>query len=169
MTTDLWRPRVHEELRAAARHLLRGERRGHTLQPTALVHEAWLRIARRSDAVGLSHERFLALAVTAMRRVLVDSARRRGAARRDAARRCELAESIPAAAPRDAELVALDDALAALATADAELARIVELRVFGRHDVDEIAEQLGLSPRTVKRRWSFARSWLAREMRRQLS
>jgi RNA polymerase sigma factor (TIGR02999 family) len=170
MTTDTtWGPEVHAELRSVAQRLMNGERRGHTLQPTALVHEAWLKIAGRPDSEGLSRERFVAAAVTAMRHVLVDCARRRGAARRDGGRRHELDGSEPpAASARDAELVALDDALENLANADAELARLVELRVFGRHGVEEIATLLGLSPRTVKRRWRFARSWLAREIARRL-
>ena len=159
---------VYAQLRMVAKRVLRGERSNHTLQPTALVHEAWLRLARRRDAAGLSQDRFVALATTTMRRVLVDSARRRGAARRDSGRRVDLPDAAPAEPRRAPALVALDDALQALASADPGLARLVELRVFGGHDVREIGTLLGLSSRTVKRRWHFARSWLAREMRRRL-
>ncbi len=164
MTTRAWPTFVQTELRAVARRLMRRERPDHTLQPTALVHEAWMRVAGRPDARGLSHTRFVALAVATMRRVLVDSARRRCAARRDVGRRMDLDDSTPAADRCSRELLVVDDALRRLAEADAELAKLVELRVFGRHGVDEIAALLGMSPRTVKRRWSFARSWLAREI-----
>lgn len=159
----------HAALLAIARRLMRGERKDHTLQPTALVHEAWLRLADRDDARSLSRERFLALAATTMRRVLVDAARRRAALRRGAGHRrsLETAEaSAPSAPTRDVELLALDDALLALADADPELARLVELRVFCGYDVDELAAALHVSARTVKRRWAFARSWLAQEILR---
>lgn len=168
MSAPGWPPQVWVDLRSAAQRLLRGERRDHTLQPTALVHEAWLRIGGRHGAEGLPPERFVALAVTTMRRVLVDSARRRRAARRGGGNPVAFDESIARDATREPALQALDDALEALAGADAELARLVELRVFGRHGVHAIGELLGLSPRTVKRRWRFARSWLALEVRRRL-
>ncbi len=172
-----WAPAVHEELRLLAARLLLGERRHHTLQATALVHEAWLRLAGRADARDLPHERFLALAATSMRRILIDSARRRQAARRDAGRRVgldEVPEPVDTSAAasedtsdalHDAELLALDESLSELAEADAELARLVELRVFGGHGVEETAALLGTSPRTVKRRWRFARAWLAQAIR----
>lgn len=163
------------ELHAIARHLMRGERKDHTLQPTALVHEAWLRLAGRDDAGSLSRERFLAAAATTMRRILVDAARRRATLRRGAGLRRSLDTegdspgSAPIAPTRDAELLALDDALAALASADAQLAQLVDLRVFGGLDVESTARALGVSARTVKRRWCFARGWLAREIRERLA
>lgn len=128
-----------------------------------------MRLAERADARSLSPERFLALAATTMRRVLVDAARRRTALRRDAGNRQSIesaAESASSAPTRDVELLALDDTLLALADADPELARLVELRVFCGYDVEALAAALHVSTRTVKRRWAFARSWLAHEILR---
>lgn len=158
---------THAELRRVAERLLRGERRDHTLAPTELVHEAWLRLARGAgDGLreGGAPDRLLAAHV--MRQLLVDHARRRRAAKRDAGRRAaggaELLER--QVAQRDRWVVELDTALRELAGHDAELARIVELRFFGGLDVEETAELLSLSPRTVKRRWQVARAWLQREI-----
>lgn len=162
----MWSTQIYAELRTSARRLLQRERRDHTLQPTALVHEAWLKIACRRDAAALPRNRFVALAMTTMRRVLLDSARRHRAAKRggDSA---ALPESIVVDRPRTSGKSMLHEALQTLAAADPELARLVELRIGG-HGVAAIGKQLGLSPRTVKRRWRFARAWLGRALRRQL-
>lgn len=171
--------RLHAELRALAGRLMRRERVDHTLQATALVHEAWLRLHRREDARALEPARWLALAATTMRRILVDRARRRRALKRSspgATRDRGLVGDVACAAaardassPHDRELLALDSALDELAHMDPELARLVELRVFAGRGVDEIAAALGSSPRTVKRRWQFVRGWLARAIRERLA
>ncbi len=143
----------------AALHLSR-ERPDHTLQPTALVHEAWLRLARRREEHALDETGFQMLASHVMRRVLTDHARARNAAKRDGGdRRLFEADDIPA--PDGAALVIeVDDALVDLAELDPELAALVELRFFGKHTLPEIAALTGLSLRTVSRRWQLARAWL---------
>jgi RNA polymerase sigma factor (TIGR02999 family) len=154
----------------AARHM-RGERPGHTLQPTALVHEAFLRLVG-GDASFDDRAHFLRAASRVMRRVLVDHARARDAAKRGAGGglRVTLDESIAASAGHDGdddrvvELLALDDALARLAAAEPRWAQVVELRVFGGLEVTEVARALGVSTPTVKRDWAFAKAWLAREL-----
>lgn len=153
----------HAALRQLAERLLRGERRDHTLAPTELVHEAWLRLAHgagASDEERGAPDRLLAARV--MRQLLVDHARRRSAAKRDAGRCIADGGALLDAqvARRDRFVVELDVALADLAEQDQELARVVELRFFGGLDVDETAALLALSPRTVKRRWQLARAWL---------
>jgi RNA polymerase sigma factor (TIGR02999 family) len=139
------------------------ERRAHTLAPTELVHEAWLKL--RGSASPDTAAR-VALAARAMREVLVDHARRRNARKRGDGRRPEaLPEAVYASAQaeeRDAYLVALDEALHALSAIDPELARLVELRFFAGLDTDGVARALALSPRTVKRRWQLAKGWLHR-------
>ena len=144
----------------AALHLSR-ERADHTLQPTALVHEAWLRLARHRDEHSLDETGFQVLASHVMRRVLTDHARARLAAKRDGGERLTLDDDA-AAAPREgpALVVEVDDALDDLAALDPELAALVELRFFGKHTLPEIAALTGLSLRTVNRRWQLARAWL---------
>ena len=151
----------------AALHLSR-ERADHTLQPTALVHEAWLRLARHRDEHALDETGFQVLASHVMRRVLTDHARARLAAKRDGGARLPLDgdatdAAAAAAAPRHggpALVVEVDDALDDLAALDPELAALVELRFFGKHTLPEIAALTGLSLRTVNRRWQLARAWL---------
>jgi RNA polymerase sigma factor (TIGR02999 family) len=147
-------------MRRAAGRLLRAERRDHTLVPTELVHEAWLRMERDAARSGASR----VTAARAMREVLVDHARRRAAAKRDAGRRADGLDPDRIALERDEYVVALDQALAELEAVDTELAAVVELRFFGGLDVPETATALALSPRTVKRRWQLAKAWLHREI-----
>jgi RNA polymerase sigma factor (TIGR02999 family) len=151
------------ELRHVARRLLRRESRGHTLQPTALVHEAWLRLARQSGRQALPPAEFLGAASGAMRLVLVDHARARRCRKRGGDR--ERVELVVAERPRDAtggDLLALGEALEQLAAVDAELARLVELRCFAGLDEQEIAAARDVSTRTIRRQWRVAKMFLAR-------
>jgi len=155
---------VYAELKRLAAGYLRRERPGQTLQATALVHEAYLRLA---DATPVWRDRnhFVAIAARSMRQILVDRARARGAAKRWAGLdRVSLHESLHAAADVDDMLPALDEALTRLEQIDPEQARIVELRFFAGLTVEEAAAALGMSPATLKRRWSLARAWLHREL-----
>ncbi len=155
---------AYAELRAIAARALGRERRAHTLRPTDLVHEAWLRVeGARGDRAGSAASLRL-WAARAMRQVLVDHARRRSALRRDAARRETFDEALEPHSARDLQLVDLDGELDALVDLAAELGAIVELLHFGGCTVDEAARELGISPRTVKRRWRLAKAWLHREI-----
>lgn len=157
---------VYAELRALARRHLRHERRDHSLPPTALVHEVYLRLVDQTRVRWRSRAHFFAIAAQAMRRILVDHARTRGAAKRDGARTVPLTadpESPGGIAPVD--MLALDVALARLAAIDARQAHLVELRFFAGLTVDETAAVMGLAPITVKRDWALARAWLFRELR----
>ena len=160
---------VYDELRRLAAAVLRHERQDHTLQPTALVHEAYLRLADEPHGRWENRAHFLAVAARAMRRILVDHARGRNAQKRGSgAVRFALEDVEPAAsgsAP-DLDLVILDEALARLSVLDARQARIIELRFFGGLTVEETAAAISASPRTVKRDWQIARAWLKREMAR---
>jgi len=168
-------PRVYDELRALADAYMRRERAGHTLQPTALVHEAFLRLLRLPPGSVQNRVHFFALAAQAMRRILADHARRHRAAKRggNAVRvPLEVIEGgagagYPAAASGDTAVAAddLDAALEDLAKLDARQARVVELRFFGGLSIEETAEVLAVSPATVKRDWLVARAWLHRELR----
>lgn len=158
---------VYDELRRLAAGALRHERQDHTLQPTALVHEAYLRLADEPGAWRENRAHFLAIASRAMRRVLVEHARRRKAIKRGSGRpRLSIEDAEPAAPEHvDAlDLVLLDDALERLSALDARQGRIVELRFFGGLTVEEIATVLNLSSRTVKREWQISRAWLKREI-----
>lgn len=158
-------PLVYDELRRLADRYLRDEPAGQTLGPTALVHEVYLRLVGRDAGVCESRARFFSVASTAMRRLLIDRARRRCAAKRGGrVRDLSLDDVAEPADDRDAYLVALDDALTELAALDRELCRVVELRFFGGLGVDETAGLLGVSPMTVKRRWKLARGWLRRQI-----
>jgi RNA polymerase sigma factor (TIGR02999 family) len=159
-------PLVYEELRGIARRHLQGERPGHMLQSAALVHEAYLRLVDQRPFETRDRAHFLAVASRLMRQVLVDHARHHGAAKRGANQQVELDISlvVPKAAPL--EMIALDDALTALARMDEQQARIVELRFFGGLAIEEIADLLGSSRSTVKREWNVAKAWLSREMKR---
>ncbi len=160
-------PLVYEELRRLASSKMNQERAGLTLQPTALVHEAFLRLVGGEDVKqweGRGH--FFAAAAEAMRRILIDNARRRGRDKRggDFVRH-DLREDCAAVCPDNFdELLSLDEALTKLAAEDSDLAKLVELRYFTGLTIDETAEVLGVSPRTTKRNWAYARAWLQREM-----
>lgn len=155
-------PVVYEQLRGMAHRQLRLEHVGHTLGTTALVHEAYLRLVDQRQSRFRDRAHFFAIAATAMRRILVDHARRHGALKRGAGARRVPLESVDllAADDRAELLVALDAALVRLGGLDARQAKVVECRFFGGLTEDETAEALGVSPRTVKRDWAKARSWL---------
>jgi RNA polymerase sigma factor (TIGR02999 family) len=160
-------PAVYAELRRLAAGYMRRERPGQTLQATALVHEAYLRLAG-TGRPWTDRAHFLGIAARAMRQILVERARARGAQKRWAGlNRVSLAESLAAGANADAMLPALDEALARLERLDPEQVKIVELRYFAGLGVEEAAEALGISPATVKRRWALARAWLLRELTAQ--
>ncbi len=149
----------------AARHFAR-ERPGHTLQPTALVHEAYLRLVDQHATKWQSRSHFLALAAVAMRRVLVDHARRHLAGRRGGALApcIEFTDKMAVTLPCSDELLALDEALHRLQAFSPEQSRMVELRYFGGLSVDETAEVMEVSPMTIKRQWKSAKAWLEREI-----
>ena len=158
-------PEVYEQLRAAARNALRGERKDHTLQATALVHEAYLRIAGSREIPWENRAHFYAAAAQAMRRILVDHARARSAAMRGGpeARRAAVELSGLPAPDSDREsagFLILDEAIERLETVDAEAARVVRLRYFAGLSTEDTASALGVSAPTVKRAWAFARGWL---------
>jgi len=159
-------PLVYAELRRQARRVLAGEGEGHTLQATALVHEAWLRLDGQHDARWESRTQFLAVAALTMRRVLVDHARARRALKRGGGgTQVTLgAASEAAATPEDVDVLALDEALTRLATMDPRKARLVELRYFAGLSMPEAAATLGVSLATVGREWAVARMWLRREL-----
>ncbi len=155
---------VYQELRGLAARQMRGERTEHTLSPTALVGEAWLRLAGPSVAWD-NRAHFYGAAAQAMRRILVDHARARSAAKRDRNREVPLDDDLPMATVRDdAEILAVHDALARLAELDPRQASIVELRYFGGLTIPDTADALGISAATVKREWTVARAWLHREL-----
>ena len=160
-------PLVYDLLRDQARRALTGERSGHTLQPTALVHEAWLRLSRQRETQWADRNHFLATAAMMMRRILVSHARgKRRLKRGGGAAMLEFDEQIaetladPDVAGEVTDLVALDDALTRLGTLDGRLVRTVELRYFAGLSVEETANVLGVGSATVKRDWSFAKAWL---------
>ena len=163
-------PLVYAELRRIARIRLSAERAGHTLQPTALVHEAWLRLMQQHGANWQNRAQFFAIAAQAMRRILVDHARRRHSSKRNSGETpvtLDHIEEIVAGPVPDQEMLALDAALEQLTALDARQARVVELRFFGGLSIEETADVLSLSPTTVKREWTTARAWLFREVQRQ--
>ena len=159
-------PIVYQELRRLAASYLRRERPGQTLQPTALVHEAYLRLLKDDPARWQNRAHFCAIAAHSMRQILIERARARGAQKRGggALARVTLDEGLIAGAAQSIDLVALDEALERLAAIDPEQARLVELRFFGGLTVEETADAMNISPATVKRHWSVARAWLAREL-----
>jgi RNA polymerase sigma factor (TIGR02999 family) len=164
-TADALLPLVYNELRALAGKYLRRERPSHTLQPTALVHEAYLRMVdvERIDWRGKTH--FFALAARQMRRILVDHARARGAAKRGGGARAVTLEDHLAVDPGHLDdLLALDQALTRLSQLDPRRARVAELKLFAGLSVDEMAIDTDVSPRTVKDDWRVARAWLLREL-----
>jgi RNA polymerase sigma factor (TIGR02999 family) len=159
-------PLVYEELKRLAAHYLRGERPGQTLQPTALVHEAYLRLLKDRPDRWQNRAHFCAIAAHSMRQILIERARARDALKRGGGQpRVTFDESLQAEAPAaEIDLLALDAALERLATLDADQARLVELRFFGGLTIEETAEAMNSSPATVKRHWALARAWLAREL-----
>jgi len=157
-------PLVYRELRRRAAGYLRQERADHTLQPTALVHEAYLRLIGQDRMAWQNRAQFLGVAAQMMRRILVDHARSRRATKRPGALKVVLDDRIGATRPRDFDLLALDEALDDLATFDPQLGRIVELRYFGGLSETEVAEVLSMSRSTVTREWQTARAWLYRRM-----
>ena len=158
-------PIVYDELRAIAAHYLRAERPGHTLQTTALVHEAYVRLAGQRDVEWQNRAHFYGVAAQIMRRLLVDYARTRHRAKRGGGEvNVPLEEALAAAGEPDPDLEALDGALRELAALDAQQSRIVELRYFGGLTIEETAEVLGVSSMTVKREWRLARAWLHRQL-----
>jgi RNA polymerase sigma-70 factor, ECF subfamily len=158
-------PLVHLELRRLARRYMFGERPGHTLQTTALVNEAYLRLVNSRQVNWQNRAHFFAISARLMRRILVDSARaRRYQKRGGAIPKVTLDEAVIGAQEKSQDLIALDDALKALSAIDHRKARVVELRFFGGLDVKETAEVLKVSPDTVLRDWRLAKAWLKREM-----
>jgi RNA polymerase sigma factor (TIGR02999 family) len=166
-------PLVYAQLRAQARHYMRSERAGVTLQSTALVHEAYLRLTNAQDVDWHDRVHFFALSAQVMRRILVDAARARAAVKRGAgAARVDHSSAVdldqipsPDSDTASSSLCALDDALEDLARIDPRRARVIELWYFGGFSVEETAEVLHVSPQTVMRDWRLARAWLARELR----
>ena len=159
-------PLVYDELHRVAEHHLRLERPNHTLQPTALVHEAYLKLVVQRDADWQNKTHFCAVASQVMRRILVDYARGRLRVKRGGnPPKLQLEEGSVVAPARCDELVALDEALEKLARVDTRQSRVVELRFFGGLTVDETATVLGISPKTVKREWSMAKAWLYGEVK----
>jgi RNA polymerase sigma factor (TIGR02999 family) len=161
---DALAPQVYDELRRIAAAYMRRERPGQTLQATALVHEAYLRLAG-AGTPWQDKRHFVGIAARSMRQILVERARARGAQKRWAGLdRVSLSDSLAIAAAEETMLPALDEALERLAAIDAEQARIVELRYFAGLSIEETADAMGISPATLKRRFSLARAWLFREL-----
>src|SRR5438067_10521273 len=157
-------PQVYDELRRLAAAYMRRERPGQTLQVTALVHEAYLRLAG-AGTPWTDKRHFVGIAARSMRQILVERARARGAQKRwGGLNRVTMTDALAVAADAEGMLPALDEALTRLEQVDAEQARIVELRYFAGLSIEETADALGMSPATLKRRWSLARAWLHREL-----
>jgi RNA polymerase sigma-70 factor (ECF subfamily) len=160
-------PLVYEQLHAAARRYMAGERPGHTLQTTALIHETYLRLVDIQKVKWQDRAHFLSVCAQLMRRILIDFARSRGYQKRGgAALHVNFDEALMVTAQPDANLVALDDALNRLAEVDQRKSKVVELRFFGGLGVKETAEAMNVSPDTVMRDWKLAKVWLLRELRR---
>jgi RNA polymerase sigma-70 factor, ECF subfamily len=156
---------VYDDLRRIAAWQLQTERPGHTLQPTALVHEAYLKLAGQNPVEWQNKAHFFALAAQVMRHILVDHARARQRDKRGGGLvSVALDEAIKLSHPSEPGLVELDEALSMLARQDARKSRIVELRYFGGLSIEETAEVLGISPTTVRREWTLAKAWLRREL-----
>jgi RNA polymerase sigma-70 factor (ECF subfamily) len=158
-------PLVYEELRRLARRQMRSERSDHTLQATALVHEAYFRLVNQPERTWQNRTHFIRIAAQVMRRMLIDYARARRTDKREGGlQRVPLEEPLLLTEEQSDELLALNEALERLAQFDPRQSRVVELRFFGGLTVEETAEALGMSPKTVKRDWSVARAWLHREV-----
>lgn len=161
---DILTPIVYEELRRVARNYMRRERPGHSLQATALVNEAYMRLVDYKRMQWRNRAHFFAVSAQLMRRILVEHARRHNMKRGGGIRHVPLEETAVASGAQSEGMIALDDALSRLATFDARMAQVVELRFFGGLSVEETAEVLKVSSVTVIRDWSSARAWLYREM-----
>lgn len=159
-------PVIYRDLHSLAHWYMRGEREGHTLQSTALIHEAYLRLAQQGPFETQSREQLVALTAMLMRQILVDSAREFRAQKRGAGLKVQLNEEFDLAGSHDTDIIALDDALRDLSQLDPRQGQIVELRCFGGLTVEETASVLGISTATTKREWSMAKAWLTRELRR---
>jgi len=157
-------PIVYEELHRLARSYMRGERPGHSLQTTALVNEAYMRLVSYERMRWQNRAHFFAVSAQVMRRILVDNARRHNLKRGGGVQHVSLEEAVPVGGNRAADLVALDDAMHTLAQLDPRKAQVVEMRFFGGLNVDETADVLKVSPATVMRDWSTAKAWLYREL-----
>jgi RNA polymerase sigma factor (TIGR02999 family) len=155
---------VYQELRRIAQYHLKQERPDHTLQSTALVHEAYLRLMKQDPAEFANRAHFMGVASRLMRQILVDHARGHRAAKRGGGLKLELTDAMSVQKPQNVDLIALDDALNGLARLDSQQSRIVELRFFGGLSIEETAEIIGISRTTVKREWATARAWLRREV-----
>jgi RNA polymerase sigma factor (TIGR02999 family) len=163
---DALAPLVYGELHGLAHHYLRGERPGHTLQTTALINEAYLRLIEQGPFQTQNRGQFVALAANLMRQILVDYARSHRSAKRGNDCKVTLHDEPGTVMNENIDVVALDDALKLLAKRDGQQSQIVELRFFAGLTVEETATTLGISPATVKRDWSMARAWLSRKMKR---
>ena len=164
-SVDSLLPAVYQELRRLAASYLRREKPGQTLQPTALVNEAYLRLLKDRPDRWQNRAHFCAIAAHSMRQILIERARARHALKRGGVRaRVTLDEALVAGGDRSIDLVALDEALERLAQLDPDQARLIELRFFGGLTIEETAEAMDISPATVKRHWTVARAWLAREL-----
>lgn len=159
-------PHVYSELRRIAQSCLRDERPGHTLQATALVHEAYLRLIDQRAVATEDKAHFLSLAATMMRRILVDYARKRRARKRGSDRTIRLVEARTRGPVKGDDIIALDEALQKLAERDPRQGQLVELKYFAGLSIDETAAVMKISPATVKREWRFARAWLRASMNR---
>ena len=158
-------PEVYQELRRLAGYYVRGERPDLTLQPTALVHEAYVRLLREANTSWQNRAHFSAIAANAMRQILVEQARAHKALKRGGDHlRVTLVEDAAASPQGDPDVEALDEALEALAALEPRQARLVELRYFGGLTIEEAADELGVAPATVKRDWALARAWLRRRL-----
>ena len=160
-------PLVYQDLRNLARVYLKQERSDHTLQATALVHEAYMRLVDWEKVSWQNRAHFFSVAATVMRKILVDHARRRQAEKRGGGPKLSLDEAVSFAAEGEVDLIALDDALLNLERIDARQAKVVELRFFGGLTIEETAEALRISPATVKNEWAFAKAWLRVELSKE--
>ena len=157
-------PLVYEELRKLAHGYMKNEREDHTLQATALVHEAYIRLIDWQNVSWENRAHFFAVAAQVMRRILVDYARQKNANKRDFGQKIALDEAVSFSSEREINLIELDDALEELAKVDKTQAKIVELRFFGGLTIEETAHTLGISPSTLKREWIIAKAWLHRQI-----
>ena len=160
-------PLLYKDLRRMATYYLRRERHDHTLQPTALVHEAYLRLMNQKDAKWQNRSQFFAVAARFMRRILVDYARRHDSVKRGGAKpKVSIEEAFALSKETPEDLLALNELLADLSKIDAQQEQIVEMRIFAGLTIEEVADLLNISPATVKRDWKMAKAWLSREMTR---
>jgi RNA polymerase sigma factor (TIGR02999 family) len=169
LALDELMPVVYDELHQIAKRYLRREPTDHTLQATALVNEAYLRLIDQKHVNWQNRSHFFAIAAQAMRRIMVDHARKRLAEKRGSGLKLSLDEAIDLTDEKELDVVALDDALLSLATFDPQQSGIVELRFFGGLSIKDTATVLGISPATVKRDWILAKAWLHREIKRDES